>query len=226
MATARIAALTRNRVLGVDNAPGMIETAKTSQKTMPNLDFTVADATQLGFDQEFDVIYCNSAFQWFAEPVRAVKNFYRALNYGGRVGMQAPATATYCPNFLAAVDRVRESQTAAHVLATFRSPWFFLASPDGYRDLFERAGFHITYCAIQEDSQALSPEHVYQNFQVGAENGYLDPANYAAPLTAEYLQEFRRIVHDAFLAQAGTSGQVNLIFKRVYILAGKPPDSL
>ncbi|MCL4352542.1 MAG: hypothetical protein M1318_07860 [Firmicutes bacterium] len=107
------------------------------------------------------------------------------------------------------------------MFSTFKSPWFFLESPVDYQNLFERQGFLVTHCSTREENRALSPEQVYQNFQVGAENGYLDPENYSVNLSQEYVDEFRCIVREAFYTQAGSDGLVTLKFRRFYLVAEK-----
>ena len=93
--TRHIASLTRNRVRGIDNAPGMIRVAKESSKGIANLDFAVRDLRDLDYDREFDVVYCNSAFQWFTAPDRVVQNFFRALTRSGRVGYELSRRLTH-----------------------------------------------------------------------------------------------------------------------------------
>lgn len=219
--TRQIASVTSNRVIGIDSATGMIHVAQESYKEVPNLGFAVYDAAELDYNNEFDVVYCNSAFQWFTQPEKIMQNFFKALKSGGRIGVQAPATSTYCPNFLEAIDLVRRHEPTAKIFSTFLSPWCFLETAEDYKNLFELHGFSVKHCEIREELRTLRPEQVYQNFQVGAENGYLSPANYPITLSQEYMDEFRRIVSEAFNTQTDSNGLVMLNFKRFYLLAEK-----
>lgn len=114
--TRKIRGMTGGRVVGVDPSEGMIREAalNLAGKDASHL---VVTAEELTFDEEFDVIFCNSAFQWFRDPQIAFRNCHNTLRNGGRIGIQAPAQQTYCLNFLNAVDAVahdnRTRQTCA-----------------------------------------------------------------------------------------------------------------
>src|SRR5208283_5746414 len=97
--TGRIAGITSGRVAGIDPAPGMVAEAR-SKYGSDRIGFEIAAAKDLAACQEFDVIFCNSALQWFSDPERALSACNRALRPGGRIGVQAPARHDYCPNFL------------------------------------------------------------------------------------------------------------------------------
>jgi len=92
--TAKIRKLTKGRVVGVDVSEKMIEKAK----KFNGIEFIVKAAEELDFENEFDVIFCNSSFQWF-DPHKSLEKCYRALKHGGRIGIQAPVKKNYCPNF-------------------------------------------------------------------------------------------------------------------------------
>lgn len=77
-------------------------------------------------EAEFDVVFSNSAVQWFHDPAKALRNVRRALRPGGRLGLQAPATEAYCRNFLEAVRAATRDPCTRRYARGFRSPWFFL----------------------------------------------------------------------------------------------------
>jgi len=101
--TAEIRKLTKGRVVGVDVSEGMIEEAR---KNASDVEFIVKAAEEIDFKEEFDVIFCNSAFQWF-NPHKALERCFKALKPGGRIGVQAPAKKNYCPNFIKAIKEVK-----------------------------------------------------------------------------------------------------------------------
>jgi arsenite methyltransferase len=74
-------------VLGIDPLPLRIEIAK--RKVRPQLAFAVGDAQQLGElpDAGFDVVYLNAVFHWLLEKSGPLRNFYRVLRPGGRLGI-------------------------------------------------------------------------------------------------------------------------------------------
>ncbi len=116
--TAKIRALTRGRVVGIDASEKMIDLAR----KYGGIEFHILRAEDMDFYEEFDVIFCNSAFQWF-DPHAILPKCYKALRSGGRMGVQAPAKKIYCPNFIEAFKQVQKEIKA---FRSFRCPWFFL----------------------------------------------------------------------------------------------------
>jgi ubiquinone/menaquinone biosynthesis C-methylase UbiE len=143
--TERISKLTSGRVAGIDPAPGMVAEAQLKYCS-EQISFEIAFTEDLLAHENFDVIFCNSALQWFRDPVRALAACRRALRPGGRRGVQAPARHDYCPNFLQGITEVAHHPETAAFFSRFRSPWFFLEADDAYADMFRDAGFIVTLC--------------------------------------------------------------------------------
>lgn len=57
-----IGTITNGKVLGVDVSKYMIDEALRTN-TSPNVFYSVKDSEHLSFENEFDIIYCNSAFR-------------------------------------------------------------------------------------------------------------------------------------------------------------------
>jgi SAM-dependent methyltransferase len=57
---------TEGKVIGVDPSEGMIEKAKEKYSNL-GIVFRNCSAEELDYQHEFDVIFCNSAFQWFKD---------------------------------------------------------------------------------------------------------------------------------------------------------------
>ncbi|GAB5046756.1 class I SAM-dependent methyltransferase [Thermodesulfovibrio sp. TK110] len=97
--TKRIREMTKGKVIGIDSSEGMI---KEAQRRNAGIDiiFEIKKAEELDYVEFFDVIFCNSSFQWFKNPEPIIKSCYRALRKNGRMGIQAPAKKIYCPNFI------------------------------------------------------------------------------------------------------------------------------
>ncbi|MFZ5596548.1 MAG: methyltransferase domain-containing protein [Bacillota bacterium] len=219
--TRKIALLTRGVVVGADLAVGMINEAVRSGNNQGNVSYLVRDAEKLGFTEKFDVIYCNSAFQWFPDPKKVLQQCFAALKPGGRMGIQAPATSMYCPNFVTAVERVKANPLTRGIFNFFKSPWMFLDTAEEYRDLFEGCGFQVTHCRLSEESSRYTPEQAYNIYKSGAENGYLNQAYYSVQLTNEYIDTFRLLVKESIKEQTDQSGMVDLKFVRIYLVAEK-----
>lgn len=219
--TKKIAQITEGTVMGIDISQGMIEQAISSNKELSNLRYSVMDAENLELPINFDVIVCNSSFQWFKRQEQVLIHCFNALKQGGRIGVQAPATQLYSPNFVAAIEKIHMHPNTREVFKHFKSPWFFLESKEEYEQLFRSCGFDIIFSELRDESNPFSIEQAYKVYQSGAENGYLNQSVYTVPLTDEYINAFRELVKEAFKEQADNSGMIDLKFKRIYIIAKK-----
>ena len=175
------------------------------------------DAENLELPINFDVIVCNSSFQWFLEPEKVLIHCFNVLKQGGRIGVQAPATQLYCPNFVAAIEKISKHPNTREVFKHFKSPWFFLESKDEYEQLFRSCGFDVNHSELQSESNLFSIEQVYKVYQSGAENGYLNQSFYTVPLTEVYINTFRELIKKSFNEQSDSSGMIDLKFKRIYV---------
>ncbi len=220
--TSKIATLTSGKVLGVDVSAGMINQAKKSQACRSNLDFQVRDAADLGFDNFFDAIFCNSAFQWFKEPSPVINSCWQALKPGGTMTIQATATSNYCPVFIAAIRSMTNDDDTGPIFAHWQSPFLFLDSAEEYSRLFKAAGFTIDHSELKTETNYFSVEQVYGIFNSGAENGYLNQAYYSVAINDGYIERCRQLVRNSFQQSADQDGRVELSFTRIYLAARKP----
>jgi trans-aconitate methyltransferase len=215
----RLREVTGGRVEGVDPSPAMIAEAR---RLAPELAFSVAPAEELAAADEFDVVVCNSALQWFRDPALGVARMRAALRRGGRLGLQAPATRDYCPNFVAAMAAVAAHPATAATFARFRTPWFFLEHADAYAALLESAGLAVRSAEIVPMRSRVPPADVMTAFDSAAVAAYLGEACYDVPLEADYVQRARELVREAFERQAGTDGLVELEIRRLFAIALRP----
>jgi ubiquinone/menaquinone biosynthesis C-methylase UbiE len=209
---------TSGRVVGADPSAGMILEAKKGANRA-GVTFIVQKAEGLDFFEEFDVVFCNSAFQWFRDPRRALENCQRALRPGGRIGIQAPARRIYSPTFIAAIERVREDPRTCGTFCRFQSPWLFLEKEEEYEELFQEAGFKVLFSRIETVRERRTPEEVFRVFASGAIAGYLNPAYYEGGFNDAYSGAFQDVVRDAFDRMAEGDGRLDLIFHRIYLVA-------
>ncbi|MHC1754423.1 MAG: trans-aconitate 2-methyltransferase [Methanosarcina sp.] len=219
--TKKIAQVTKGIVTGIDVSQGMIEQAVSSNQELPNLRYSVMDAENLELPINFDVIVCNSSFQWFQKPEQVLNRCFSVLKQGGRIGVQAPATQLYSPNFVAAIEKIRMHPYTREIFKYFKNPWFFLESKEEYEQLFRNCGFDVIYSELRDESNLFSIEEAYKIYQSGAENGYLNQSFYTVTLTDDYMNSFRELVKEAFKEQSDNSGMIDLKFKRIYIIAKK-----
>lgn len=160
-------------------------------------------AEKLNYENEFDIIFCNSVFQWFKKPIPALSACRNALKKNGKMAIQAPARDDYCPNFIDAIEEVRKDRSTKDIFAGFTSPWLFFNTAEEYSDLFKDAGFTIRESTIDKVVTENTPEEVYTIFESGAAAGYLNEEYYNTMITQDSIKSFRKIVRDSFVNQAG-----------------------
>lgn len=211
---------TKGKVVGVDPSEGMIEKA-INRFSDQDITFQTGSAETLNFLNEFDIIFCNSTFQWFINPLKALQACYNALKNKGKMAIQSPAKKDYCPNFLQAIEKVKQDKMTKVIFANFTSPWLFRNTADEYKKLFEDVRFKVEKSTIDKVVTSYSAEEVFKIFESGAAAGYLNQDYYTALLTQAYTESFRDIVKKSFENQADKTGQVKLTFNRIYLLAIK-----
>ncbi|MFC1523403.1 methyltransferase domain-containing protein [Thermodesulfobacteriota bacterium] len=211
---------TSGNVVGVDQSVGMIKKAQEKYADL-GLSFRNLSVEQLDYKDEFEIIFCNSVLQWFTQPDVALKNCYNALKYQGKMAVQAPATDNYCPNFIQAIEDVKRDKRTQQIFSGFNSPWLFFNSADDYQKIFEAAGFKVRESTIDRVKTSHSVEETVKIFSSGAAAGYLNQKYYTTRLTDHYLDAFKDIVRNSFQSQANESGNVELTFYRIYLLAEK-----
>ncbi len=221
--TRKIRSFTKGVVVGIDPSEGMVTVAQ--RNNQDGIAFHVQPAENLDMVDQFDVIFCNSAFQWFRNPSLAISNCYSALSPGGRMAMQAPARNDYCPNFVLAVCSLREHPDTQETFAHFHSPWFFLETAEEYADIFAKAGFSVVSSAIETVRQRSTPTRAFEMFEMfesGAAAGYLNPDCYNVMLPSKYISIARGLIERQFESQAAHDGDVELTFHRIYLLGRRP----
>jgi trans-aconitate methyltransferase len=219
--TKKIAEQTKGKVVGVDASEGMIAEAKKNYGGL-GIHFEVFSVEDLNYTNSFDVIFCNSTFQWFKHPQAALKSCFNALRANGRMGIQAAGGKVYCPNFVEGTKKVAAHPDLGAHFAAFNSPWNFLATTKEYTALFEEAGFEVQHASIDQTSSYHTPEEVFKIFDSGASAGYLNQKYYSCPISDDYKTAFRRVMLESFKEQANADGKVNLVFHRIFLVAKKP----
>ncbi|NTV92287.1 MAG: methyltransferase domain-containing protein [Chlorobiaceae bacterium] len=218
--TVELSKWTSGSVTGIDPSEGMIREASRAG-TEPRINFRVMGYLDMTFREEFDIIFCNSAFQWFTDPSLFLEKAREALRSKGRIGVQAPARENYCPVFLKAISGCCANPDVRQVFSGFRSPWFFLETAEAYAALFRWAGFKVKFCALEESSNSYMPEKVFDVFSSGAKAGYLNPACYDSPFPEGFETTFLDAVKDSFVRQADSDGLIDLLFYRIFLIAEK-----
>ncbi len=139
--TAEIAAkLTHGAVVGIDNSPGMIALA---QATYPraqyaNLSFRLADAADLPFVEEFDVVFSNATLHWVVDHGPVLRGIRRSLSPGGIMLLQMGGRGN-AASVIATVEQVCARPAWRPFFEGMRFPYGFYG-PEEYRGWLDQAG--------------------------------------------------------------------------------------
>jgi trans-aconitate 2-methyltransferase len=151
--TAEIASRVPNgTVLGVDSSADMIASARREfgPEVRPNLRFEVADARQLPFRHEFDLVVSFNALHWVAEQEQALRSIRSALKSAGRAQLRL-VPAGERKSLENVIEETRLSPPWARYFNGFNDPYLHL-TPEQYRALAEENGFRIE--RIQTEAKA------------------------------------------------------------------------
>lgn len=219
--TGHMAALLRARttgeIVGIDPSAEMIAIAR--GRGLKGVDFDVMAAEEVAVVAAFDAVTCNSALQWFRDPEDALRRMARALRPGGRLALQAPATARYVPAFVDAMAEVARHPDTAAAFAGWRSPWIFLGTAEEYAALAERAGFRVRHAAIEPQVLRTDAAGIMTVFESAAAAGYFGQPHHPAPLDPAWLARARELVAAHFAKLAAGRSDFELVIHRVWILA-------
>jgi trans-aconitate 2-methyltransferase len=143
--------LPEGRVLGVDNSDEMIAHAKSlfPPSSFPNLDFQQADATQLSFDQRFDIVFSNAALHWIIDHRPVIKGIYELLKPKGGIYIQTGAQGNAWDVLEVAYHMMEEKKWRCY-FQEFSFPYGFY-SPEDYEPWLEEAGFKDIYIDFIEN---------------------------------------------------------------------------
>jgi len=217
--TKKLYDISKGVVIGIDQSQGMIEEARKNYGNVIN--FEIGYAENYLFNRNFDVIFCNSTFQWISNVEAAIINFYNSLCINGKIGIQAPAKKEYCPNFIKAINSIIKNENIGKIFKYFKNPWIFYDSAQEYADLFIKCGFEVPFSEIQTIETYYTAEEVYKIFASGAIAGYLNKDYYECYLTEEYINDFNKKIKEEFIKQAKHNGKVKLIFNRIFLIGIK-----
>src|SRR5262245_7731018 len=147
------------RVTGIDISDEMVRLARASSPGYLTVDFEVASAEQLPFDDnEFTHAFSMESLYYYRNIPRALKEIQRVLKAGGA--------------FFAVVDLYWENEATHQWIDTLKVPVELLSIED-YRSLFIDAGFeHI------HDQRILDPRPVPDDYTGGSFKSRADYESY------------------------------------------------
>jgi trans-aconitate 2-methyltransferase len=148
--TAKIARrLPDGAVVGIDPSHDMISFAR-SHFSQPNLRFEVADARQLPFEKEFDLVVSFNALHWIPEQELALRSIRESLISGGRAQLRLVPVGPR-QSLESVVEETRLAPRWRIYFKNFGDPYLRL-TPEEYAAAAERSDFRVL--RLQTDDQA------------------------------------------------------------------------
>jgi arsenite methyltransferase len=134
-------------VVGIDPLP--LRVALAQQKKRPNLSFQVGTADDLrAFPQaSFDVVYLNAVLHWLADKLGPLREIYRVLKKGGRLGISTGSKDH--PNQLQTIKTLVLSRESYRRYPEASGGLAQRVSVGELEDLLEQSGFAVKTIAVR-----------------------------------------------------------------------------
>jgi trans-aconitate 2-methyltransferase len=133
----------KGNVVGVDASAEMINFAMVHRDAAlhSNLQFAVADARHLPFEEEFDLVVSFNALHWIPEQAQALQSIRSALKPDGQAKLRL-VPKDERKSLEDVIEDTRLSPRWAGYFKSFRDPYLHL-TPEQYGILAERNGFRV-----------------------------------------------------------------------------------
>ena len=196
-------------VVGIDASPEMISTA---QENFPHVRFEVADAANLTYTEEFDVVISNAALHWVRDQGGAIASIARAMKHGGRLVFEMGGRGNL-HHLLDAMYKALRSLGIANPEQL--SPWSF-PSIGEYAPLLEAHNLEVDFAVLFDRATILE----------GGDRGlkqWLDMFGRFAieAVGAERRKEFYRLVNEFAAPALFHNGVWTVDYKRLRMVAVK-----
>jgi trans-aconitate 2-methyltransferase len=146
--TAEIAArVPHGAVVGVDASADMVAFAAAHGALHPNLQFAVADARQLPYQHEFDLVVSFNALHWIPDQDRALRSM-RATMKGSGLAQLRLVPKGQRKSLEDVLEETRLSSRWSSYFQSFRDPYLHL-TPEQYGELAKQNGFAVRRLRVE-----------------------------------------------------------------------------
>jgi len=146
--TAEIAArVPQGSVVGVDASADMIAFAAAHAALHANLQFAVADARQLPYQHEFDLVVSFNALHWIPEQDRALRSIRAVLKDAGLAQLRLVPKGQR-KSLEDVLEETRLSSRWGSYFQSFRDPYLHL-TPEQYGELAKENGFEVRRIQVE-----------------------------------------------------------------------------
>lgn len=131
----------KGSVIGLDLSPDMLNLARNqSDGQFPAIEWQEGNAQDLPFEnQAFDIVFCELGFMFFPDRTIALKEIWRVLKPGGRLGIMVWGGLEHCPGqvaILQAWTKLVSPEQNANL-----DPMHSMGDPTILQSLLDMAGF-------------------------------------------------------------------------------------
>lgn len=120
--------LKQGSIVGIDYSTDMVNLARNSHQA-DNLEFEVMDATNIAFEERFDLAFSNAALHWVKDHRKVLKTLAANLNPNARVLLQMGGKGN-AAEILTAIDQVLSAPFWNQYFTDFEFPYFFYSDED------------------------------------------------------------------------------------------------
>lgn len=146
--TAEIAArVPRGAVVGVDASAGMIGFAAAHAALHANLQFAVADARQLPYQHEFDLVVSFNSLHWIPEQGQALRSIRAVLKDEGLAQLRLVSKGQR-KSLEHVLEETRLSSRWSSYFESVRAPYIHL-TPEQYGKLATENGFEVRRIRVE-----------------------------------------------------------------------------
>lgn len=212
--TLELARLAHNdKVVGIDPSAEMLDKAREKTLSMSNVSLINIPAQAMDFNEEFDLIFSNSAFQWIKEQEDVAVRTYKALKPDGRVAIQMPAK-DFCWEMMENINSAISALGLESKYKKMESPWRFPLKEE-LAGFLKDAGF-VNVSAFYKD-YTLMFDNVNDVLNWGVSAG-LRP--FLAPLSKNKQERFKYAFAMGFENYRTEKG-IEFGFRRLFAFAEK-----
>lgn len=197
--------LTSNAVIGVDISESMIRfaSAKYNQEQHGNLVFLKADATNLPFQHQFDVVVSFSTLHWAIDQNAALKSLQKALIPGGRLLILTYGKAPM--NLSKLSENLIYSEQWSSYFSDYQ-PQRVYFTPEEYVELLQTSGFDQVNVFSQWSQTRYSNRQSLRDF--------VSPLlNFIGHLPADLKQDFIDQVVDQIIFLSKPTNDGSIVFE-------------
>jgi trans-aconitate 2-methyltransferase len=198
------------RVVGLDNSPAMIDSAK---KRLPQVEFELADVGTWVPPQAPDLIYSNATLQWVPGHESLIPRLFSLLAPGGVLAVQMPDNMGEASHM--AMDEIARSP-AYSFSADPRGMRARLLGVDGYYDVLAGVADKVDVWRTAYQHPMASPAAIVEWLRATGLRPYLDLLPDDAQRTA-FVAEYEKRMDAAYPARS--DGRRLLAFPRLFFVA-------